>query len=99
MHNASSTDYTLKIMTVVALVMTPVVLLYQGWTYWVFRKRITVDMLPPERRTRRGRRGVVKPFDSRLAKYTRALRPFLAARTFLRVDRHGRAAGAGVPAR
>jgi cytochrome d ubiquinol oxidase subunit II len=38
--NASSTPYTLKIMTVVALVLTPVVLLYQGYTYWVFRKRI-----------------------------------------------------------
>jgi cytochrome bd ubiquinol oxidase subunit II len=38
--NASSTPYTLKIMTVVAVVLTPVVLLYQGYTYWVFRKRI-----------------------------------------------------------
>ena len=39
--NASSTQYTLKVMTIVALVMTPIVLLYQGWTYWVFRKRIS----------------------------------------------------------
>ena len=38
--NASSTAYTLKIMTIVALIFTPIVLLYQGWTYWVFRKRI-----------------------------------------------------------
>ncbi|MFE4868745.1 cytochrome d ubiquinol oxidase subunit II [Streptomyces sp. NPDC056682] len=38
--NASSTPYTLKIMTWCAGVATPVVLLYQGWTYWVFRKRI-----------------------------------------------------------
>ena len=38
--NASSTHYTLKVMTVVAVVMTPIVLIYQGWTYWVFRKRI-----------------------------------------------------------
>ena len=44
--NASSTDYTLTIMTWVAVVLTPVVLLYQGWTYWVFRKRITVDHIP-----------------------------------------------------
>ena len=44
--NASSTDYTLKVMTIVALVMTPVVLLYQGWTYWVFRKRIGTQHLP-----------------------------------------------------
>ncbi len=38
--NASSSPYTLKIMTWCAAVATPVVLLYQGWTYWVFRKRI-----------------------------------------------------------
>ncbi|MFD9374871.1 cytochrome d ubiquinol oxidase subunit II [Streptomyces sp. NPDC059999] len=38
--NASSTPYTLKIMTWLAVVATPVVVLYQGWTYWVFRKRI-----------------------------------------------------------
>jgi cytochrome d ubiquinol oxidase subunit II len=49
-YNASSTEMTLKIMTIVALVMTPIVLLYQGWTYWVFRKRLTSDMIPnPER--------------------------------------------------
>jgi cytochrome d ubiquinol oxidase subunit II len=41
--NASSTPYTLKIMTVVAAIFTPLVLLYQGWTYWVFRRRITVE--------------------------------------------------------
>lgn len=40
-HNASSSEYTLKIMTVIALTLVPVVLLYQGWTYWVFRHRIT----------------------------------------------------------
>ncbi|KWT62953.1 cytochrome C oxidase assembly protein [Streptomyces albus subsp. albus] len=38
--NASSSAYTLKIMTWCAGIATPVVLLYQGWTYWVFRKRI-----------------------------------------------------------
>ncbi|MFE7170172.1 cytochrome d ubiquinol oxidase subunit II [Streptomyces sp. NPDC057616] len=38
--NASSSPYTLKIMTWCAGVATPIVLLYQGWTYWVFRKRI-----------------------------------------------------------
>ncbi|MFJ5996833.1 cytochrome d ubiquinol oxidase subunit II [Streptomyces sp. NPDC092370] len=38
--NASSTPYTLKIMTWCAGIATPIVLLYQGWTYWVFRKRI-----------------------------------------------------------
>ncbi|MFS0695903.1 cytochrome d ubiquinol oxidase subunit II [Streptomyces nitrosporeus] len=38
--NASSSSYTLTIMTWCAGIATPVVLLYQGWTYWVFRKRI-----------------------------------------------------------
>ncbi len=40
-YNASSTPYTLKVMTIVACTMVPIVLLYQGWTYWVFRKRLT----------------------------------------------------------
>jgi cytochrome d ubiquinol oxidase subunit II len=44
--NASSTDYTLTIMTVVAVIFTPLVLLYQGWTYWIFRKRISSDRIP-----------------------------------------------------
>jgi cytochrome d ubiquinol oxidase subunit II len=38
--NASSTDYTLTIMTWVAVIFTPIVLAYQSWTYWVFRKRV-----------------------------------------------------------
>jgi cytochrome d ubiquinol oxidase subunit II len=39
-YNASSSPYTLRVMTIVALIFVPVVLLYQGWTYWVFRKRV-----------------------------------------------------------
>jgi cytochrome d ubiquinol oxidase subunit II len=39
--NAASTPYTLTIMTVVAVIFVPVVLVYQGWTYYVFRKRVT----------------------------------------------------------
>ncbi|WP_084618323.1 cytochrome d ubiquinol oxidase subunit II [Jonesia quinghaiensis] len=45
-YNASSTDYTLTIMTWVAVLLTPLVLLYQGWTIWVFRKRIKVEHIP-----------------------------------------------------
>jgi cytochrome d ubiquinol oxidase subunit II len=44
--NASSTDYTLKVMSWVAVVLTPFVLLYQSWTYWVFRRRIGVGDIP-----------------------------------------------------
>jgi cytochrome d ubiquinol oxidase subunit II len=45
--NAASSPYTLKIMTWMAVAFTPVVLLYQGWTYWVFRKRLGVQHIPP----------------------------------------------------
>jgi cytochrome d ubiquinol oxidase subunit II len=44
--NAASTPYTLKIMTWVAVIMTPIVLCYQGWTYWVFSKRIGTRNIP-----------------------------------------------------
>ncbi len=42
-YNASSSQYTLSVMSLVALVFVPVVLAYQGWTYYMFRKRITTD--------------------------------------------------------
>ena len=44
--NASSTPYTLKIMAWVAVVFTPLVICYQGWTYWIFRKRLQVEDIP-----------------------------------------------------
>ncbi|MGD2206440.1 MAG: cytochrome d ubiquinol oxidase subunit II [Anaerolineae bacterium] len=39
-YNASSSPYTLRVMSIVALIFVPIVLLYQGWSYWVFRQRI-----------------------------------------------------------
>jgi len=39
-YNASSSQYTLRIMTIIAIIFIPIVLAYQGWTYWVFRKRV-----------------------------------------------------------
>lgn len=45
---ASSTDLTLKVMTGVAVVFTPIVLAYTAWTYWVFRKRISTSNIPVE---------------------------------------------------
>ena len=45
-HNASSTAYTLKVMTIVALILTPIVLVYQSWSFWVFRKRLSLDDIP-----------------------------------------------------
>ena len=44
--NARSTDYTLTIMTVVAVVFTPIVLIYQGWSYYIFRRRVSADRIP-----------------------------------------------------
>ncbi len=40
-YNASSTPYTLRVMTIVALIFVPVVLVYQAWNYYVFRHRVT----------------------------------------------------------
>ena len=45
-YNASSTPYTLKIMTWAGLIFAPLVIAYQSWTYWVFRKRISADSIP-----------------------------------------------------
>ena len=54
-ENASSAHYSLTVMTVVAVVLLPVVLLYQAWTYHVFRARLggedvgsPVDLLAPK---------------------------------------------------
>jgi len=44
-YNAASSAYTLKIMSFAALALVPIVLAYQGWTYWVFRKRVTAKEL------------------------------------------------------
>ncbi|MEX2460779.1 MAG: cytochrome d ubiquinol oxidase subunit II [Paenibacillaceae bacterium] len=40
-YNASSSDYSLKVMTIIAVSVIPFVLAYQIWSYWVFRKRVT----------------------------------------------------------
>lgn len=45
-QNASSSQYTLTVMTWVAGIMIPFVLAYQTWTYWVFRKRISRKHIP-----------------------------------------------------
>jgi len=42
-YNASSSQYTLTVMSIIALIFVPIVLAYQGWTYYMFRKRISTD--------------------------------------------------------
>ena len=56
-NNTASPPYTLKVMTVVAVIFFPVVLVYQAWGYHVFRKRLSVPRVGAvERRHRRARR-------------------------------------------
>ncbi len=45
--NTSSSHYTLTIMTWAAVFITPVVVGYQAWSYWVFRQRISTEQIPP----------------------------------------------------
>ncbi len=45
-ENASSSQYTLTVMTWVAVFMIPLVLAYQTWTYWVFRNRVSRKSIP-----------------------------------------------------
>jgi cytochrome d ubiquinol oxidase subunit II len=48
-YNTASTPYSLKAMTVVVVIFLPLVIVYQAWTYYVFRKRISAsDFQPPE---------------------------------------------------
>ena len=46
--NASSSETTLTVMTWVAAIFLPLILLYQGFTYWIFRKRVTRASIPAE---------------------------------------------------
>ena len=65
--NASSTEYTLMVMTVATVLLLPIVLAYQAWTYWVFRHRVTGEDTPATR-TRgivdKARQGYREAFDS-----------------------------------
>jgi cytochrome d ubiquinol oxidase subunit II len=42
-YNSSSSQYTLKVISIIALILVPIVISYQIWSYWVFRKRISSD--------------------------------------------------------
>lgn len=54
-ENASSTDYTLTIMSWVGAIFLPVVIGYQTWSYWVFRQRIGTQHIPDEQLVEAGR--------------------------------------------
>jgi cytochrome d ubiquinol oxidase subunit II len=45
--NSASPPYTLKVMTVIAVILLPLVLGYQAWTYYVFRQRVSVHHFRP----------------------------------------------------
>lgn len=40
-YNASSSAYTLKLMTIIAFTLVPIVLAYQAWSFYIYRKRVT----------------------------------------------------------
>jgi cytochrome bd ubiquinol oxidase subunit II len=46
-HNTASPPYALKAMTVVVVFFLPLVLLYQAWTYYVFRRRVSRSEFQP----------------------------------------------------
>jgi len=46
-HNTASGEYSLKVMTVVVIILLPVVLAYQTWTYYVFRRRVSKQEFQP----------------------------------------------------
>jgi cytochrome d ubiquinol oxidase subunit II len=46
--NAAAAPYTLGVMSVVALFGVPIVLAYQAWTYWVFRRRLRAESIPAQ---------------------------------------------------
>jgi cytochrome d ubiquinol oxidase subunit II len=47
-YNTASPAYPLKVMSVVAIVLLPVVLIYQSWTYYVFRRRVSARAFEPQ---------------------------------------------------
>jgi cytochrome d ubiquinol oxidase subunit II len=47
-HNTASPAYPLKVMSVVAIILLPVVLIYQAWTYYVFRRRVSARAFEPQ---------------------------------------------------
>jgi cytochrome bd ubiquinol oxidase subunit II len=46
-HNTASGGYSLKVMTVVVIILLPVVLVYQTWSYYVFRRRVSKQEFQP----------------------------------------------------
>ena len=46
-HNTASAPYSLKVMTVVVVIFLPLVLVYQAWTYYVFRRRVSASEFRP----------------------------------------------------
>jgi cytochrome bd ubiquinol oxidase subunit II len=59
--NTASAPYSLKAMTVVVIVFLPLVLVYQAWTYYVFRRRVSVAEFQPVPRPRGDSSGAPPP--------------------------------------
>jgi cytochrome d ubiquinol oxidase subunit II len=42
-YNSAASPYSLRLFTIVGVILLPIVMLYQGWTYWIFRQRISPE--------------------------------------------------------
>ena len=42
-YNSAASPGTLRLMSIIVLIFLPLVMLYQSWTYWIFRKRLSTD--------------------------------------------------------
>ena len=65
--NASSTEYTLRVMTIATVILLPIVLAYQAWAYWVFRARVTGEGFPSAHAAnlaRKAKEGYREAFDT-----------------------------------
>ena len=77
---AASTHYTLAVLTVIALIVLPIVLLYQSWSYYVFRARVSGEEIDPSEAISRRRphgRLTMRVLDQRLVRRARPVRHLL----------------------
>ncbi|HTX63442.1 MAG TPA: cytochrome d ubiquinol oxidase subunit II [Acidimicrobiales bacterium] len=95
---AASLHNTLMVMTVVAAIFTPVVLAYQGWTYWVFRQRLTRPPVAADPARREGTGGAADARGSRGGRVDGGIREDAGASTAGTGETGGHGVAASGPA-
>ena len=87
-HNTASAPYSLKAMTVVVVIFLPLVLAYQTWTYYVFRRRVSREQFLPA--ARRPARPVPGQGPGRRRRPARRRAPRRLGSPVMKGARHGR---------